>query len=91
MNMPKNCRTRPSKTGSSIPILLGAENLWRHEAAAGLKTPVVMCDGSYVVGGHDAGDHDGLRDGYSPGVRKFFRVYASLEDWLAAGNPDPRS
>lgn len=88
--IPENARTVSSDSAYK-PRVLPNDCVWRHEAASGLARPVVVWDYSVqTAAGHAAGDHDGIRDGYHAGQYRFMRMYCSLIDWLAAGNPDPR-
>lgn len=53
---------------------------------------VMFTTGSRWIGGHEAGEHDGIRDGASYGrmdTRHNHVVYVPLADWLAAGYPRP--
>jgi hypothetical protein len=72
-------------------MVLRDENVGRHPEAYGLMRPVVMVDFATSHGGHQPGEHDGLRDGYAAPRISYHRLYVSLDDWLAAGNADPRS
>ena len=90
MKYPKNAKTRPTDARGESARIISDENVRYHDAAYGLKRPVVMAEMPVVTGGHNPGEHDGIRDGYAAPNTSWLRVYASLEDWLAAGNEDPR-
>lgn len=74
------------------PTVLADQYVRYHPAAYGLDKPIVYwSDGLNGSAGYDAGTHDGMRDGAFSGrpATVFRRYYASLADYLAAGNPCP--
>jgi len=94
--MPANHRGGGRTDCEMRPRILAAENLRYHlEAitlAAGGEPVVMFTRGARRVGGHEAGEHDGTRDGDSSGYTDWSKLsicYARLSDWLAAGNPQP--
>ena len=80
------------------PRILSALDAMRYHAnfawAFAKEGDVVMyTEGATWVGGHEAGEHDSIRDGYSSGRRDTRNnrvVYVPLADWLAAGYPMPK-
>jgi hypothetical protein len=53
---------------------------------------VMWSEGAVHWPGSVPGEHDGIRDGYSSGRTDWSAnqvLYATLEDWVAAGNPAP--
>ena len=88
-NIPENSRAVPAQSGGDLVFIIKDENVGKHEAAAGLDKPVVLAQVSFCHGGHEPGDHDGIRDGYLAPRMEYKRIYCSLADWLAAGNPHP--
>ena len=91
-NLPKKYRTRPAKSGGLEPFIIKDENLRYHmDAVSGMERPIVMAEIAIIVSpGHGPGENDSIRDGECAPQREFKRVYASLSDWIEAGNPDPR-
>lgn len=93
MNKPQNYRQKRTD-GLEMPRVLAAENYRYHYMdAAGLVQPLVFWSEPYGgTASYEAGTHDGMRDGASGGapIQGWIRYYANLQDYLEAGNPDPR-
>ena len=90
---PENYRTKETSS-LELPRVLAAKDYRYHMYdAAGIAQPLVYWSEPYgETAGYDAGTHDGMRDGMSGGAgpKGWTRIYCSLDDYLAAGNPDPR-
>lgn len=94
MNKPDNCRTAHTSS-LETPMVVTAENYrYHYQAAYGLAQPLVMWSEPHGgISGYAAGTHDGMRDGDFGGAaaRGYTRYYANLDEFIAAGNPDPRA
>jgi hypothetical protein len=97
MNRPNNFVTGSHKPHHIAPRILPRGSWKAHLAVFGLRPSpndevVMWTDGAVHFAGHEAGVHDGIRDGESHGstdMRGNFCRYCLLSDWLAAGNPQP--
>ena len=90
---PENYRTKATSSLELPRVVAAADYRYHMYDAAGIAQPLVFWSEPHgETAGSAAGDHDGLRDGYSSGAapRGWTRIYCSLADYLAAGNPDPR-
>lgn len=91
MNIPKIYGTQNTDS-LERPTVLADEYVRYHLGAYGLTRPIVYWSiGLNGTECYDAGTHDGMRDGAFSGrpATVFRRYYASLADYLAAGNPCP--
>lgn len=96
MNRPGKFATGSQRAHEIKSCLLAVENFRYHLEVYSLPhggKPVVMwTDGAVQFEGHQAGDHDGLRDGAHSGRTDFsanYCRYATQEEWIAAGNELP--
>ena len=93
MNKPENYRTKETSSLEAPRVLKAADYRYHYMDAAGLAQPLVFWSEPYGgLSGYEAGTHDGMRDGSFGGAkpRGWTRFYANLQDYLDAGNPDPR-
>lgn len=94
INLPTKFVVGKKFPGLRKAFVLREEDLRYHPKAGGLKSPVVVFYfGSKYRAGHEAGTHDGVRDGALSGRHDWshqYMAYTSMEEWVEAGNPDPR-
>lgn len=74
-----------------FPSILPAGYAARYHNLYGWPEPVVYWSEPYGIDGYEAGEHDGIRDGYFSGtILGYTRFYQPLSDYLDSGKPDPR-